>query len=45
MKTWKEIKDKIESQGVKDDTEILYIDADCEYIVTTEKDGLTAISG
>jgi len=34
--TWKEFKDKVESQGVKDDYEIRYIDCTCEAEVEIE---------
>ncbi|KKM04617.1 hypothetical protein LCGC14_1762450 [marine sediment metagenome] len=41
--TWKEIKERIESQGITDDTEIRYIDSSCDYEVSKEEDGRVGI--
>lgn len=38
---WKEIKERIESQGVTDETEVRYIDSSCDYEVVLEEDGET----
>lgn len=39
--TWKEFKEAVEAQGVKDDTEISYIDVQGEavHVLTGEQDG------